>query len=56
MLKKILINHSILGFNSSSKELEESISDLRLQAWLVLRKKIDEELADTMVLLKLRTR
>ncbi|KAI9253274.1 RHD3/Sey1 [Helicostylum pulchrum] len=44
------------SFNSSSKELEESISDLRLQAWLVLRKKIDEELADTMLLLKLRSR
>ncbi|KAI8059377.1 RHD3/Sey1 [Gilbertella persicaria] len=44
------------SFNSSEKELEESITDLKLQAWTVLRKKVDEELADTMLLLKLRSR
>lgn len=45
-----------LGFNSSTKELEQSISSLKLQAWIVLRKKIDEELADTMMLMKMRSR
>ncbi|CAO3654175.1 unnamed protein product [Mucor hiemalis] len=44
------------SFNSSKKELDESIADLKLQAWIVLRKKVDEELADTMLLLKLRSR
>lgn len=46
---------SYLDFNSSEKELNESIKDLQLQAWTVLRKKIDEELADAMLLLKLRS-
>lgn len=45
-----------LGFNSSDAEVQESIADLKLQAWIVLRKKVDEELADTMLLLKLRSR
>jgi hypothetical protein len=44
------------SFNSSEQELSDSVNDLKLQAWLVLRKKVDEELADTMLLLKLRTK
>ncbi|KAI7858071.1 RHD3/Sey1 [Circinella umbellata] len=44
------------SFNSSDDELEESILGLKRQAWLVLRKKVDEELADNMLLLKLRSR
>ncbi|KAI9260508.1 RHD3/Sey1 [Phascolomyces articulosus] len=44
------------SFNSSDEELEESILGLKRQAWLVLRKKVDEELADNMLLLKLRSR
>lgn len=52
---KKIMNYYI-GFNSSSKELEESVSGLKLQAWIVLRKKIDEELADTMLLMKMRSR
>jgi hypothetical protein len=35
--------------------LEESLLGLKREAWLVLRKKVDEELADTMLLLKLRS-
>ncbi|ORY96959.1 RHD3/Sey1 [Syncephalastrum racemosum] len=44
------------SFNSSDEELEESIVGLQRQAWQVLRKKVDEELADSMLLLKLRSR
>ncbi|KAI7866873.1 RHD3/Sey1 [Spinellus fusiger] len=44
------------SFNSSSEELKASRTQLQQQAWTVLRKKIDEELADTMLLLKLRSR
>ncbi|KAI7880440.1 root hair defective 3 GTP-binding protein [Lichtheimia hyalospora FSU 10163] len=44
------------SFNSSDEELQESILGLKRQAWLVLRKKVDEELADNMLLLKLRSR
>lgn len=46
----------LLGFNSSEDELKESVNDHKVQAWITLRKKIDEELADTMLLLKLRSR
>lgn len=45
-----------LGFNSSDEELEESVNNLVLQSWLLLRRKVDEELADSMLLLKLRSR
>jgi len=44
------------GFNSSDEELEESVNNLVLQSWLLLRRKIDEELADSMLLLKLRSK
>ncbi|CAO3701686.1 unnamed protein product [Rhizopus stolonifer] len=44
------------SFNSSEDELKESVNDHKVQAWITLRKKIDEELADTMLLLKLRSR
>ncbi|KAF1797154.1 RHD3/Sey1 [Mucor lusitanicus] len=50
------LNKIAKSFNSSDAEVQESIADLRLQAWIVLRKKVDEELADTMLLLKLRSR
>ncbi|SAL99564.1 hypothetical protein [Absidia glauca] len=43
------------SFNSTEEELEESLLGLKREAWLVLRKKVDEELADTMLLLKLRS-
>ncbi|KAI8080051.1 RHD3/Sey1 [Halteromyces radiatus] len=44
------------SFNSTEEELEESLLGLRREAWIVLRKKVDEELADTMLLLKLRSK
>lgn len=44
------------GFNSSDEELEESVNNLVLQSWVLLRRKIDEELADSMLLLKLRSK
>ncbi|KAF7730665.1 Dynamin-like GTPase that mediates homotypic ER fusion [Apophysomyces ossiformis] len=44
------------SFNSSAEELEESFAALKRQAWLVLRKTVDEELADNMLLMKLRTK
>ncbi|ORX56723.1 root hair defective 3 GTP-binding protein [Hesseltinella vesiculosa] len=44
------------GFNSTAEELEESVVTLKRDAWIVLRKKVDEELADNMLLLKLRTK
>ncbi|KAI9286198.1 RHD3/Sey1 [Umbelopsis sp. AD052] len=44
------------SFNSSDDELEESVNNLVLQSWLLLRRKIDEELADSMLLLKLRSK
>ncbi|KAL0077925.1 RHD3/Sey1 [Phycomyces blakesleeanus] len=42
------------SFNSSKEELDDSRANLKQQAWVVLRKKVDEELADSMILLKLR--
>jgi hypothetical protein len=45
-----------LGFNSSDEELDESVKNLVKQSWLLLRRKIDEELADSMLLLKLRSK
>ncbi|KAI9022781.1 RHD3/Sey1 [Phycomyces nitens] len=42
------------SFNSSKEELDQSRANLKQQAWIVLRKKVDEELADSMLLLKLR--
>lgn len=45
-----------LGFNTSDEELDESVKNLVKQSWLLLRRKIDEELADSMVLLKLRSK
>ncbi|KAI9305421.1 RHD3/Sey1 [Cunninghamella echinulata] len=44
------------SFNSTDEELEESVLNLKREAWLVLRKKVDEELADNMLLLKLRSK
>ncbi|CAO3702659.1 unnamed protein product [Rhizopus stolonifer] len=44
------------SFNPSEDELQSSIEDHKLQSWTILRKKIDEELSDTMLLLKLRSR
>ncbi|KAI8637905.1 RHD3/Sey1 [Parasitella parasitica] len=53
---QITLNKMAKSFNSSDDEVQDSITDLKLQAWIVLRKKVDEELADTMLLLKLRSR
>ncbi|KAG2179969.1 hypothetical protein INT43_003756 [Umbelopsis isabellina] len=44
------------SFNTSDEELDESVKNLVKQSWLLLRRKIDEELADSMVLLKLRSK
>lgn len=52
-LQNLLYN---LGFNTSDEELDESVKNLVKQSWLLLRRKIDEELADSMVLLKLRSK
>ncbi|KAG0165182.1 Dynamin-like GTPase that mediates homotypic ER fusion [Apophysomyces sp. BC1034] len=44
------------SFNSSDEELDESFAALKRQAWVVLRKTVDEELADNMLLMKLRAK
>lgn len=51
-----LLTFLVLGFDSSKQEIEKSVSDLQRQTWIVLRKKVDEELADNLLLLKLRNR
>ncbi|KAI9469940.1 MAG: RHD3/Sey1 [Benjaminiella poitrasii] len=43
-------------FDSSQDEITQSVVDLKRQTWVVLRKKVDEELADNLLLLKLRNR
>jgi hypothetical protein len=45
-----------LGFDSSEKEIEKSIVDLKRRAWVILCKRVNEELADNLLLLKLRNR
>lgn len=50
------MNFNILGFDFSNDEIKKSAADLKRQAWLVLRKKVDEELGDNLLLLKLRNR
>ena len=50
-------NHApVLGFNSSETENTESVINLEQRSWSLLRRKIDEELADAMILMKLRNR
>ncbi|CAO3615002.1 unnamed protein product [Mucor fragilis] len=44
------------SFDSSEEEIAKSTADLKRQTWVVLRKKVDEELADNLLLLKLRNR
>ncbi|CEG72412.1 Putative Protein SEY1 [Rhizopus microsporus] len=44
------------SFDLSTEEAQASAANLKRQTWLVLRKKIDEELADNLLLLKLRNR
>ncbi|CAO3619056.1 unnamed protein product [Mucor hiemalis] len=44
------------SFDFSNDEIKKSAADLKRQAWLVLRKKVDEELGDNLLLLKLRNR
>ncbi|RHZ82865.1 hypothetical protein Glove_103g237 [Diversispora epigaea] len=44
------------SFNSSEEENSTAIESLRKRSWLQFRKKVDEELADNMFLLKLRER
>ncbi|KAI9354914.1 RHD3/Sey1 [Pilaira anomala] len=51
-----LLSKKAKSFDSSKEEIEKSITDLKKRTWIVLRKKIDEELADNLLLLKLRNR
>ncbi|CAG8456477.1 RHD3/Sey1 [Gigaspora rosea] len=44
------------SFNATEDENIKAVSSLRKRSWLQLRKKIDDELADNMFLLKLRER
>lgn len=44
------------SFNSSETENTESVINLEQRSWTLLRRRIDEELADSMILLKLRNR
>ncbi|KAL1919515.1 uncharacterized protein VTP21DRAFT_2208 [Calcarisporiella thermophila] len=44
------------SFNSSDDEIEESAAALEQRSWQLLRKKIDEEVADNMMMVKLRNR
>lgn len=60
--QEVLADHERLllkrakSFNSSEEENTKSIENLRKRSWQQLRKKIDDELADNMFLLKLRER
>ncbi|CAG8777541.1 5891_t:CDS:2, partial [Acaulospora morrowiae] len=60
--EQVLFDHEQLllkrakSFNSSEEENAKSIDNLRKRSWQQLRKKIDDELADNMFLLKLRER
>ncbi|CAG8572725.1 1501_t:CDS:10 [Diversispora eburnea] len=49
-------NQLLKRFNSSEEENSTAIESLRKRSWLQFRKKVDEELADNMFLLKLRER
>ncbi|CEP07813.1 hypothetical protein [Parasitella parasitica] len=51
-----LLAEKAKSFDSSEEEIVESIADLKRQTWIVLRKKVDEELAENLLLLKLRNR
>ncbi|KAG1055837.1 hypothetical protein G6F43_002231 [Rhizopus delemar] len=44
------------SFNLSATEIEESIADSRRKIWIILKRKIDEEMVDNLLLLKLRNR
>ncbi|OZJ03252.1 hypothetical protein BZG36_03508 [Bifiguratus adelaidae] len=44
------------SFNSSNDELDVAVLSMERRSWKLLRKKVDEETADAMLLLKLRTR
>lgn len=51
-----MLTFYFIGFDLSAEEAQASAANLKRQTWLVLRKKIDEELADNLLLLKLRNR
>ncbi|KAI7876131.1 RHD3/Sey1 [Mucor mucedo] len=51
-----LLAKNAKSFDSSKQEIEKSVTDLKRQTWIVLRKKVDEELADNLLLLKLRNK
>ncbi|KAI9245724.1 RHD3/Sey1 [Helicostylum pulchrum] len=53
---KKLLSKKAKSFDSSKEEIEKSVSDLKKRTWIALRKKVDEELADNLLLLKLRNR
>ncbi|KAG0750155.1 hypothetical protein G6F23_000424 [Rhizopus arrhizus] len=44
------------SFNLSATEIEKSIADSRRKIWVILKRKIDEEMVDNLLLLKLRNR
>jgi len=46
----------IPGFNSTEEENRQTIHNFRKRSWQILRKKIDDEVADNVFLLKLRER
>ncbi|RCH82959.1 Protein sey1, partial [Rhizopus stolonifer] len=53
---KELLAKKAKSFDSSPEDIEKSTQDLKRQTWVVLRKKVDEELSDNLLLLKLRYR
>jgi hypothetical protein len=48
--------HFNTGFNLSATEIEKSIADSRRKIWVILKRKIDEEMVNNLLLLKLRNR
>ncbi|KAG2238023.1 RHD3/Sey1 [Thamnidium elegans] len=51
-----LLSKKAKSFDSSKEEIKKSVSELKKRTWIVLRKKVDDELADNLLLLKLRNR
>ncbi|KAI8337352.1 RHD3/Sey1 [Choanephora cucurbitarum] len=49
-----MLSHKAKSFDSSPEDLKQSLREMKIKAWLLLRKKVDEELTDNLLLLKLR--
>ncbi|OBZ83027.1 Protein SEY1 [Choanephora cucurbitarum] len=49
-----MLSHKAKSFDSSPEDLKQSLEEMKIRAWLLLRKKVDEELTDNLLLLKLR--